>query len=271
VWPYVVAVLALAVGGAVGWLVSRANDDNEATVVNEPGTTLAVDDDQVAEEMNHRLDELLQQTQSNGSYVSDGTFPQIEEIIAIERAAAVEDLQGQVDLLSAAQDQNTTTITDLTNQVTELQSSLTAAEAERDQLKSQINTGSTPDQEFLAKLQEKEDEITALEDQLATAQTQLAESQAAASQATADLATAQSQLQAANAQLDALEATQIEKYVDRDITELRADAEEHGWLVVEKQIDDPQDVPGKIRAQTPQSGATVIRGSVIYVEYVKKP
>jgi hypothetical protein len=265
-WPWVLAVLALVLGGLVGWLVSRSDDDD--TVVSETETTPStVSDSQPEPALETRLDALLEQTRANGAYVESSEFPQIDEIVTIDRANATESLQGQVDLLSVAQEQSVAKITDLEEEIATLEQSLEDVTAERDELKAAEGDAAMSDTEFLARLQEKEDRISTLEDQLATATSQLTESQNASQRAADDLRTAQTQLQQANATLTALDVTKIENYVNSDITRIRSDAAAKGWVLVEQRVDGAQAAAGTVTNQQPGPGANVIRGSVVYVEY----
>ena len=271
VWPWVVAVLAVILGGVIGWIVSQTDDD---TVTDAPPTSAVVQTtepgDAVEGDLGQRLDAVLADTKANGVYTDSG-IAQLDEIVAIDRQQTAESLQGQVDLLSVAQEQSVSKITELEDQVASLEQSVAQVTAERDQLKaaSETNTGAMTDTEFLARLQEKEDRISGLEDQLATASSQLTDAQATAQKATDDLRTAQSQLQTANATLQALDAKPIVSYVNSDISRIRADASANGWVLVEQQVDSAQATPGTVTLQQPPAGETVIRGSVVYVEYDK--
>jgi hypothetical protein len=271
VWPWVVAVLAVVLGGVIGWIVSQSGDD---TVTDAPPTSVAVQTtqpgDAVSDEVGQRLEAVLEETKANGFY-SDSGIPVLDEIVAIDRVKNAESLQGQVDLLSVAQEQSVARITELEDEVATLKESLAQVTAERDQLKAgaETDSGGMTDTEFLARLQEKEDRISSLEDQLATVSTQLTEAQTSAQRATDDLRLVQSQLQTANATLQALEAKPLENYVNTDISRIRADASVNGWVLVEQQIDSAQATPGSVTLQQPPAGETVIRGSVIYVEFDK--
>jgi flagellar biosynthesis chaperone FliJ len=269
VWPWVVAVLAVVLGGLVGWLVANADDDDDDTVVESPETSVVVQstterDDGLARE----LDQVLDQTRTNGAYTDSG-IAQLDEIVEIDRAATTESLQNQVDLLSVAQEQSVATITELEEQVATLEESLADVTAERDELKASAGTepGGMTDSEFLARLQEKEDRISTLEDQIATASTQLTDAQEDAKKANDDLRTAQAQLQEANATLQALAPKQIENYVNTEISRLRSDASANGWFLVEQPVDNASTSANTIIGQQPAPGGTVIRGSVVYVEY----
>jgi len=266
VWPWVVAVLGVVLGGLIGWLLSRSDGDEDA-VTDDTEVTVVVSTVPVEAGIDEQLDALVEQTRANGAYADGSEFPQIDEIVAIDRAATSAELQDQVDLLSIAQEQSVESITELEEQVATLEESLTEVTAERDELKAQAESGAVTDTEFLARLQEKEDEIATLEDQLATANTQVTEAQAAAQRAADDLQTAQDDLQEANAALDALDPKQIESYVNSNLDRIRAAAAANGWVLVEQPVEAATDTPNIITNQLPAPGATVVRGSVVIVEY----
>jgi prefoldin subunit 5 len=266
VWPWVVAVVGVILGGLIGWLLSQSDDDEEAvTTRTDTATTLVTSSVPSDAGVDEQLDALLAQTRANGVYPG-GPFPQIDEIIEIDRTAAAESLQNQVDLLSIAQEDSVAEITELEEQVTTLEESLADVTAERDELRAQAESGTISDSEFLARLQEKEDQVAALQDQLDTMAAQVTEAQVAAQRATDDLRVAQADLQRANASLEALDPIAIENYVNGDIARLRSDAAANGWVLVERQVDGVSPTPDVVTNQAPGPGTTVVRGGVVYVE-----
>jgi flagellar biosynthesis chaperone FliJ len=268
VWPWVVAVLGLVLGGLVGWLMSRSDDDDAVMTQTEATTTTVTASSVPADAgIDEQLDALLAQTRATGAYPGASQFPQIDEIVEIDRVANAESLQNQVDLLSIAQEDSVAKIGELEEQVATLEESLAEVTAERDELEAQAESGTITDTEFLARLQEKEDQLAALQDQLDTATTQATEAQAATQKATDDLRVAQADLQRANASLEALDPIAIESYVNTDIARLRADAASNGWVLVERQVDGSAATPGLVTSQSPGAGATVVRGGVVYVEF----
>src|SRR5690606_39775174 len=92
------------------------------------------------DDINATLELLLQRTRADGEYRTPSEYPQLDEIVTIDRAAATAELQEQVALLTAAQDDEGV----LTARVAELETALATVTAERDSLAAQQN-GTTDD------------------------------------------------------------------------------------------------------------------------------
>lgn len=252
-WAVVAAFVGLLVGGLAGFLIARAlDDDDDQAVIGEPTGTVVVtvptDADVAA-----TLDGLLQRTRADGQYRTPSEFPQLDEIVAIDRAAATADLQNQVALLTEAQEQGT----DLAARVTELERQLADMTAERDQLAAQLEQEGDTDAGTQAELDAANQQVAALETELATARTQL-------ETVNADLQQARADRDAAVAELAALDVTPAPDYVDTDIARVRSDANANGWRLIEQtvQSDEP---PGTVLEQMPPPNADMIAGSVLWV------
>ena len=66
--------------------------------------------------------------------------------------------------------------------------------------------------------------------------------------------------------LTALHPTPLPNYVNGNISKARADAQANGWTLIEQPADTPNANVGTILEQAPAPNATMVTGSVLYVE-----
>ena len=218
-WPYFVALLALIVGGVVGFLIGD-NREDEAT------------------------------TLTANSVPVDST---------VGSSPTAADLQGQVDLLTAAQ-------TKAAADLAALQASLDQAVSERDTLAAQVGAAGGSASELQAELDASKAQVTQLQTDIKTVTTQLDTANQSLAQTQASLKTVQGQLDAANATLTALDPTPLPNYVNGNISKARADAQANGWTLIEQPSDTPNANVGTILEQAPAANSTMVKGSVLYVE-----
>ncbi len=256
-WPYFVAVVALLVGGLVGFLIGAAGDEDETPPV---ATAPAGDTTET-------LDILLARTKENGEYLTPSEYPQLDEITEIDNAAATRDLQGQVEMLTAAQEQ----AAGLTDQVTNLETALAEMTAERDALAAQPgdSDGAATDQQ--SDLDAANDRIATLESELDAARTDLEAANEKVTQTEATLQTAISERDAANATIDELNIIPNPNYISGPITKARSDAAANGWTLIEQPTDSTTAAPGTVLDQAPPADSNMIDGSVLYVTVAKRP
>ncbi len=219
-WPYFVALLALIVGGVAGFLIGDNNRDDEAT------------------------------TLTANSVPFDST---------VGSSPTAADLQGQVDLLTAAQ-------TKAAEDLAALQASLDQAVSERDALAAQVGDAGGSATELQAQLDASKAEVTKLQGDIKTVTTQLDTANQSLAQTQASLKSVQGQLDAANATLTALDPTPLPNYVNGNISKARADAQANGWTLIEQPADTPNANVGTILEQAPAPNSTMVSGSVLYVE-----
>ncbi len=256
VWPYFVAVLALLAGGLVGFLLGAAGDNNDTP---PPAAAPAGDTTET-------LDLLLTRTREDGEYLTPSEYPQLDEITKIDNAAATRDLQGQVELLTAAQEQ----AAGLTDQVTFLETALAEMTAERDALAAQAgdSDGAATDQQ--SNLDAANDRIATLESELDTARTDLEAANKKVTQTEAALQTTISERDAANATIDELNIVPNPSYINGPITKARSDAAANGWTLIEQPTDSAT-AAGTVLAQAPPADSNMINGSVLYVTVAQRP
>jgi hypothetical protein len=252
VWPYFVAVIALLAGGLVGFLIGAAGDNNETP---PPAAAPAGDTTET-------LDLLLTRTREDGEYLTPSEYPQLDEITEIDNAAATRDLQGQVELLTAAQEQ----AAGLTDQVTNLETALTEMTAERDALA--VQAGDSNQQ---SDLDAANDRIATLESELDTARTDLEAANKKVTQTEAALQTAISERDAANATIDELNIIPNPSYINGPITKTRSDAAANGWTLIEQPTASATAAPGTVLDQAPPAESNMINGSVLYVTVAERP
>ena len=250
VWPYVAAALALLLGGLVGFLVGTAsNDQPTSSAVSAPSGDAA-----------STFDMLLARTKADGEYKSPSEYPQLDQITAIDNAAATANLQQQVDMLTAAQGQ----AKGLAGQVTTLTASVADLTAQRDALAAQVaaNGGTSSDQQ--AKLDAANAKLDSLTNDLSAARADL-------DSANASLTKAQNDLAVAKAAYDALHVTQAPDYVNADIAGVRTQAAANGWTLLEQPTDSTTVAAGTVLDQVPAAGTNMVEGSVLYVRVAKRP
>ena len=245
-WPYVLPVFALLAGGLGGFLLGAALDDDEQTVAPPAASADGTD-------LDATLDALLERTRTDGEYRTPSEHPQLDEITEIDTAAATAELQNQVAVLTAAQEE----AAGLTDQVALLETSLADLTTERDELAAQLAETGATDTDTQAQLDAANDQIATLESDLATARTELE----AANEA---LATAQADLAAATERLDELNVVELANYVNGDIARARADAAANGWTLIEEAAEAGAPA-GTVLEQVPAPAASMVRGSVLYV------
>jgi PASTA domain len=221
-WPYLIAVMALMLGGLVGFLIGNSqNDETSLTsstqpIDSTPGSTVTSD-------------------------------------------ATVEDLQNQVDLLTAAQ-------TKAAQDLADAQATLAETEAERDALAAQAGSAGGTTSGLQAQLDASTAQVAKLQGDLTTVTAQRDAANASLTQTQAQLKTAQGQLDAANATLAELHPAPIGNYVNGPIDKVRSDAQANGWTLVEQLVTTGTAAPGTVVKQTPAPNATMVAGSVLLVE-----
>lgn len=254
-WAVVAAVIALLVGGLVGFLIGRAldDDDDQAVITGDDPTDTVVVTVPAGAGVAETLDGLLERTRADGQYRTPSEYPQLDEIVAIDRAAATAELQNQVALLTEAQEDGAA----LTDRIAELEQQLTDVTAERDQLAAQVEESGEADSDTQAQLDAANEQIATLEAELGTARTEL-------DTARAELQQAQADRDAAVAELEALNVMPVGNYVNGDVEQARADASANGWRLIEETVESDQ-APGTVLEQVPPPNTDMISGSVLYV------
>ena len=253
-WPYIAAVVALLLGGLAGYLIGSSGEDESSTAVTTPAGGTASGD------VASTFDMLLVRTRTDGEYRSPSEYPQLDEITAIDNAAATKELQTQVELLTLAQEE----AKGLTDQVATLEAAVADLTAERDALAAQIagNGGTTSDMQ--AQLDDANAQIATLTADLDTARSDLDAANAA-------LTTTQNDLAAARAAYDALNVMPAPDYVRADIARVRTEAAANGWTLIEQPTNSTTAPVGSVLEQTPAAGTNMIEGSVLYVKVAKRP
>lgn len=247
-WPYVLAVVALLLGGLGGFLLGAALDDDDETVrTAEPPATVPDGSDVAA-----TLDMLLERTRADGEYRTPSEYPQLDEITEIDNAAATAALEQQLAALAEAEGD----VAGLAQQVAALETALAEVTAERDALATAAESGDG-DAELQAQLDAANARITTLEADLTTARSQL-------DTATADLQTARTERDAAVAELDALGVVPVPDYVNGDVARARTDAAANGWTLIEETVESGA-APGTVIEQSPRADSDMVRGAVLYV------
>ena len=253
-WPFIAVAVALLLGGLAGYLIgSTGKDETKPAAVTAPANAASGD-------VASTFDMLLARTKTDGEYKSPSEYPQLDEITAIDNAAATENLQTQVELLTIAQDEAKA----LTDQVAILEGAVTDLTAERDALAAQVAGNGGTNSDLQAQLDDANAQIATLTADLATARSEL-------DTANASLRTAQSDLAAANAAYDALNVMPTPDYVKADVGRVRTDAAANGWTLVEQPTNSTTAVVGAVLEQTPAAGTNMVSGSVLYVKVAKRP
>ena len=218
-WPYFIALLALLLGGLVGFLIGNSRNDQATTLTSS--------------------------TQPLDSTV--GSTP------------TVQNLQDQVDLLTAAQ-------TKSAEDLAALQATLTQTQAERDALAAQVGSAGGTTTGLQAQLDASKAEVTKLQGDIKTVTGQLDTANASLAQTQATLKTVQGQLDAANATLTALHPTPVANYVNGPVSKARSDAQANGWTVIEQPANNPSANIGTVVEQAPAPNTTMVKGSVLYLK-----
>ena len=218
-WPYLIGVLALLLGGLIGFLIGNSRDDKTATLTSS--------------------------TQPLDSTV--GSTP------------TAQNLQDQVDLLTAAQKKSA-------EDLAALQATLTETQAERDALKAQVGSAGGATTGLQAELDASKADVAKLQADLQTATAQLDTTNATLAQTQATLKTVQGQLDAANATLAALHPTPVANYINGPVSKARSDAQANGWTVIEQPANNPSANIGTVVEQTPAPNTTMVKGSVLYLK-----
>ena len=261
-WPYIAAVVALLIGGLAGFLIGSAAGDEDETLptpaTSAPPATVAGEPIAGEPTTDATLDMLLARTQADGEYRSPSEFTQLDEITAIDNARATEELQAQVDLLTAAQEDATV----LTDQIAELEIALADVTAERDALL--IDAGT--DTEIQGELDAANATIDELTDDLAEANTDLEAANATIVERDAAITTLQGQLDTANKTLGDLNVKKVPSYVNGDVAKARADAAANRWILIEQPTVSASAPVGVVLDQTPPANSNMITGSVLYLE-----
>jgi prefoldin subunit 5 len=173
--------------------------------------------------------------------------------------ATVEDLQNQVALLTAAQ-------TKAAQDLADMQATLTETQAERDTLAAQVGSAGGTTTGLQADLDATKAQVVKLEGDVKAATAQLDAANASLTQAQAQVKTLQGQLDAANATLTALHPTPLGNYVNGPITKVSSDAQTNGWTLVEQPVNTGTAAAGTVLKQIPAPNATMVAGSVVWVE-----
>ena len=265
-WPYVAAVVALLIGGLAGYFIgAAAGDDEEALpppATSAPTTTVASEPVAGEPATDATLDMLLARTQADGEYKSPSEYTQLDEITAIDNARATEELQAQVDLLTAAQQDATT----LTDQIAELEAGLADVTDERDALLIAADTDDGAATEIQQELDAANATIDELTDDLAEANTNLEAANATIVERDAAIKTLQGQLDTANKTLVDLNVKKVPSYVNGEVAKARADAAANRWILIEQPTVSASAPAGVVLDQTPPANSNMITGSVLYIE-----
>lgn len=261
-WPFLIGLVALLLGGLIGFFISEARDSDDAqTLTSAPITSAPAGD------ITQTLDTLLTRTRENGEYLTPSEYPQIDEITQIDNAAATRDLQSQVDLLTEAQDG----AGGLTEQVATLDAALTDMTAERDALAAQIADGDAATTEQQAALDAANEQVATVEAELESALTDLAAANQQVTDAAASLQTAVTERDAALATIEALNIVPNPDYVDGPVTTARTDATANGWTIIEMPTESTTAEPGTVLEQAPPANSNMIDGSVLYLTVAEAP
>ena len=253
-WPYIAAVVALLLGGLAGYLIgSSGNDEAKPAAVTAPADTASGD-------VASTFDMLLARTKTDGEYKSPSEYPQLDEITAIDNAAATGNLQTQVEMLTIAQDE----AKGLTDQVAMLEVAVADLTTERDALAAQVAGNGGTNSDMQAQIDDANAQIATLTADLDAVRTDL-------DTANASLKTVQSDLAAATAACDALNVMPAPDYVRADIARVRTEAASNGWTLIEQPTNSTTAVAGTVLEQTPAAGTNMVKGSVLYVTVAKRP
>ena len=255
VWPYIAAVVALLLGGLAGYLIGSADDDEA-----KPAAVTAPAGDTASGDVASTFDMLLERTRADGEYRSPSEYPQLDEITAIDNAAATKNLETQVEMLTIAQEE----AKGLTDQVTMLEVAVADLTTERDALAAQVASNGGTSTDMQTQLDDANAEIATLTSDLAAARSEL-------DTAKASLKTAQSDLAAAKAAYDALQVIPAPDYVKTDIARVRTEAAANGWTLIEQPTNSTTVAAGTVLEQTPAAGTNMVKGSVLYVKVAKRP
>ena len=254
-WPYIAVVAALLLGGLAGYLIASAGDDEA-----KPAAVTAPAGETAAGDAVSTFDMLLVRTRADGEYKSPSEFPQLDEITAIDNAAATKNLETQVEMLTIAQKEATV----LTDQVAMLEVAVADLTAERDALAAQVSSNGGTSTDMQTQLDDANAEIATLTSDLAAARSEL-------DTANASLKTAESDLAAAKAAYNALQVMPAPDYVKADIARVRTEAAANGWTLIEQPTNSTTVAAGTVLKQTPAAGTNMVKGSVLYVEVAKRP
>lgn len=245
------ALLALLVGGIVGLLIGRssAEKDTLASVDTQPTTSsVPADQDAVDQRVNDVFTFLAAEAKQPGGISTPTPYPALDELLGtLQQPADTSSTQATAD--TAATEALAADIATLQQQNADLLEQLATAQADRDDLAKQLadNGGSTS--ELQRKVDEQSQQITQLQN---------------------DAATTQSQLDTANATLEQLDPQPADDFVGMDIAKARDLAKSRGWVLVEMPIDKSGAPPNSVIAQNPAPGTTMIKGSLLIVEYAKR-
>jgi len=250
------AVAALLIGGLVGFLLGHSSNDtqSETSATSTPATIDPASADQAA--VDQRVDDiftmLLAQADQNGSVPTSTPYPKLDQLLAMSRsgaqATATTAPSGAAPTTAAAQP---------SSDVAALQQQLTQAQAERDQLQSQLDAQKMVAQQAA----DQQSQITGLQSQLSSAQADL-------DAANDQVASLQAQLQQ-SASANNLNPQPLPDLVGHPIAEVRNLARSNKWQLVEQPVDNKSFTADVVAKQVPAAGTTMITGSVLYVEVVR--
>jgi chromosome segregation ATPase len=171
----------------------------------------------------------------------------------------VADLQDQVELLTAAQAKAAQDLTDA-------QTALTQAEAERDTLAAQVGSAGGTTSALQAELDANKAQVSKLQADLKAATTQLDAANTSLAQTQASLKTVQGQLDEVNATLTALNVVPLANYVNGNISRARSDAQANEWTLIEQPGTSSTAATGTVLEQTPAPNTNMVVGSVLFVK-----
>lgn len=230
-WPYVAAVVALLIGGLAGYFIGTATGDDDETAA--PAATVA-----------------------------PAATAQLDEITAIDNARATEELQAQVDLLTAAREDATVLI----DQVAVLETALADVTAERDALLIEAGTDDGSATDMQAELDAANATIDELTADLTESNTNLQAANATIAERDAAIKKLQGQFDTANKTLVDLNVKTVPSYINGDIAKARTDAAANGWNLIEQPTVSATSPVGVVLDQAPRANSNMINGSVLYVK-----
>lgn len=263
-WVVIAAVLALLVGGLVGFLIGHSSAKTGSSIATT-GSLAAGDQAAADQAADRRVNDiftlLAAQARQPGGIQTPTPYPSLDDLLGVlgtapPTAPTSSAAAGTVESLTAERDQ-------LAAQVATLQGELAASQTLIDQLQQTAGSGGTP-AGAQAQIDQQAQQISSLQNDLASTTAKL-------DQATTSLQTVQGQLDAANKTLAGLDPKPVENLVGQDVGKARSTAKTNGWTLVEQPIESATAAVGTVTTQAPAAGANMIKGSVLYVEVATAP